>query len=909
MLPRRGIAAGAALLLGAIAFATALTLALIRLVVARPAERSQLTAAPLGPPLTRHLVFVIVDGLRHDLAVDPEAMPHFSQRMAREAHAEIWAGPVSMTSSAVLTYGSGQRGDLEQIVNNETGAAVAYDDVIGNAREAGLVTAGIGDRAWFRMFPQAWDLVHPDPDGVAIDVDYNAEIFAAAYDFAARTPRPNLLVVHFVTPDHQAHAYGTFSARYRAHLRGFDADLDRFLRSLPTDSTVIVTSDHGATDTGTHGSDTPLQRRSPIAAWGPGIVAGKAETRRLDQVDLPGTFAALLGVAPPVDGRGHVLVDWLDVDDERRAAMACADLARLARHARARLPADDDAVATSGADAACAAGSDARARIAAAASAAATLDTVLQTAHGRGPSWTWLAPLLAVGGGLLLALGALGSLATRHALRIGRAVLLLGALAGLALFAVINLERLPGYWPNAGRIGLWVAANVVLLAALLRPRSTAAWLDGRPALGAVVLPGLLLLTDTKTTQIESLVLALVLALTAMTIGIDDTRGSASLAPGRGGPSARREDAEARRMWLSPATWRVPWQRVALAVAIALPLVPVGILNNGYAPALLVNEEWGRRAASLLALLVLAAVRLDEEARARRGEATSRALAAAGIALAMASLWARNVAPAAVCLAVWMGAPLLAVLAWRARRRVLAELLVVVSYAQVARDDELPILVASYLFARIVAGALRTSAVVGTGASEGEAPRERPPRASLVLVSVTFLFTWTFLQRIGIQRGLDFMYLDWGAGAFREPGVSMLRIGAAIAYKHELARAAVLYAVLAALPTAHRVLVARGLLAVEAVRAAMVALVLYAGRDSFWTGMRAIGDAPHALASVVVAAAAVLVVESLARAGSPSATPATTAGASGAPGADAGPDAGDDGGAGASPVAAGGVQRR
>jgi hypothetical protein len=896
VLPRRGIAAGAALLLGAVAFVTALTLALIRLVVARPAQRSELTTAPLGPPLTRHLVFVIIDGLRHDLAVDPEAMPALSQRMARESHAEIWAGPVSMTSSAVLTYGSGQRGDLEQIVNNETGAAVAYDDVIGNAREAGLITAGIGDRAWFRMFPRAWDLVHPDPDGVAIDVDYNAEIFGAAYDFAGRTPRPNLLVVHFVTPDHQAHAYGTFSARYRAHLRGFDADLDAFLRSLPPDTTVIVTSDHGATDTGTHGSDTPVQRRSPLAAWGPGIVAGRAESRRLDQVDLPGTFAALLGVAPPVDGRGHVLVDWLDVDDERRAAMACANLARLRSHAQAR--ADSDAVAATGAAEACAPERDARARIASAEASAAALDAVLGRAHGPGFAWTWLAPLFAVAGGGALAAAALGSLVTRHARRFAGAALLMAALAALALFVLVNVERMPGWWPNAARIALWVTANAALLWALLRPRTATAWLDARPALGAVVLPGLLLVTDTKSTQIESLVLSLVLAGVAMTIGIDPRDGGLDAIGHRGGSlSARRDDAEARRLWLSPAAWRLPWRRVALALAIALPMVPVGILNNGFAPALLGNDTWGRRAAALLALLVLVVHRFDEERRAGRSEATGRALAFAGIALAMASLWARTRAPAPVCLGIWLGAPLLAVLAWRGRRRVLAELFLVVSYAQVARDDELPVLVASYLFARITGEALRAATTEGAPPAQGE----KPPRASLVLVAVTFLFAWTFLQRIGIQRGLDFMYLDWGAGAFREPGVSMLRIGAAIAWKHELARAAVLFAVLSALPGAHRVLVARGLLAAEAVRAAVLAVVLYAGRDSFWTGMRAIGDTPHALASVVVAAGALLVVESLARAsaGARPASATTAAGASPAPG--------KAGGATGSPeVAAGGV---
>jgi hypothetical protein len=815
----------------AVAFVTVLTLALLRFIVPRPPEPQSTSSTPLGPPLTRHLVFVIVDGLRYDIALDPAWMPALSSRMRASTHAEIWSGPVSMTSSAILTYATGQRGDLDQIVNNETGSAVSFDHLIGNAREAALVTAYTGDRAWLRMFPDAWNLSHPDPYGVAIDVDYNAEIFAAAYRFLGSSPRPNLTVVHFVTPDHQAHAYGVFSDRYRAHLRGFDADLDALLGSLPSDTTVFVTSDHGATDTGTHGADTPVQRRSPIFAYGPGVVVGRSEPARLDQIDLAATFAVLLGIAPPAQSRGHLLADWLDLPDERRADLACADLTRLRRYAAPRISAQ--ALQSSGIDGACSPERGARARVESAALAARAVGAELDRSGGPGLAHAWLVPALALLGGAALALSALGRGALERRREIGAAAALVAVLLSVSLALTWGLELLPGRWPNVGRAALYVIGNAALLWAALRPRATAAWMDARPAIAAAVLPGLLAVTPTKTTQIESLVLCAVLAFFALTVGIPGASSSLALAP---------------------SSWRLPRGRVALTAVLLALMIPVGIANQGYLPSALTGKEVPRLAMALASLTLLAVARHHEERMAGRAARGDAMLLAVGVAAAFGSLILRPRAPAPLCIALWVLMPIAAWLAWTRGRHVLGELLSLASYAQVARDDELPVLVASYLVARAVGAGLASSA-----------PAEQV-RPAVVICATTFLFAWTFLQRIGIQGGIDFVQLDWGAGAFREQGVGMWRIGTAIVYKHSFARAAVLLAVLSALHGSTRTWTARALLVTETLRLATLATTLYVCRDSFWTSLRAIGDVPHALAAVTVASAALVVVCGASRTG-------------------------------------------
>ena len=43
---------------------------------------------------------------------------------------------------------------------------------------------------------------------------------------------------------------------------------------------------------------------------------------------------------------------------------------------------------------------------------------------------------------------------------------------------------------------------------------------------------------------------------------------------------------------------------------------------------------------------------------------------------------------------------------------------------------------------------------------------------------------------GLENGIDFMQLDWGAGAFRDPDASVARIGLALVWKHASARGSV-----------------------------------------------------------------------------------------------------------------------
>ena len=277
--------------------------------------------------LSHHVLFVVVDGLRWDIARRHDMMPQFSRAMAEHPSAEVWASPISMTSSAVLAYGTGQRGSLDQVLENLRLPRTSYNSWLQNAKQAGLRLMAVGDAAWSQLYGPNLAEFRGDPAAVAIEADFNAQTFRHARQLQLLAP--DFLAVHFVTPDHQGHAYGIESARYVEHMRAFDRALFEWLGTVAPDWTIVVTSDHGAARSGTHGSDTPEQRRCPLFAMGAAIRKTAAPSRALDQVELPGLFAALLGVPNAAQSRGAAFTDWLDVSAGTRQQLACAEIERL----------------------------------------------------------------------------------------------------------------------------------------------------------------------------------------------------------------------------------------------------------------------------------------------------------------------------------------------------------------------------------------------------------------------------------------------------------------------------------------------------------------------------------------------------------------------------------------------------
>lgn len=767
--------------------------------------------AALGPPLTKRLALVLMDGIRFDVATDGQHMPRLAERLRSHASAELWAEPISMTSSAALVFGTGAHSGIDQAIRNETAQPTLFEDLFTLARKAHLRTATVGDPVWTGLFPNAWDVTRDDPHNVAIGLSDDDVAFAAAYAIQKTQPPVDVGVYHFATPDHMAHGHGVGSPTYDAYIKSFDARLAEFIDRFPPDTTLVIVGDHGATMAGIHGSDTPEQRRTVMVAQGPGIVEGPRSMPRADDVDIAPTIAALLGIPTPRHARGHPLVSWLAVGDDVRATMACANVRDLA------------ALVGSGTDPAslapaCDPQRSPQERIDGSQLLAHALDArggeQATASEGRGVTLS----LIAAGLTALLSFLLFFETAPTAPLAIGGLAFALAV--GVSVFITANVERLPGVWLTPARGALYVFFNAPLVLWVLRPVTTSRLLERASVLAPLVLPGILVLTETHSALTEAYVLSAVLVVFAFTRGVPTGTGYA-------------------RAWAN-----VTRPRMALYWPALLVVSVVCIDAGNFTPEWLSASPRLQHGMALGSIGAFAAIR-----HLRLRPPLVKTIVCT--AVAVLSLELRRSAPAAACLIGWAAVSVAAGVAIRRRDRIAAELLAFGAYAWVSRDLEVPLFLASYLVAMGFGEALGKD--LGEQ-PEGSAAARRNPRV-LVLSVVAFVFAWGFVQVAAIQLGIHFMHLDFGAGAFRDAGVSMPRIVVALVYKYAVARGFLLFGALLPLSRSMRLIALRSLVALYAVRATVLVASLEAGRNSHWTPIWVTSELPHVLLALVVVAIA------------------------------------------------------
>jgi hypothetical protein len=798
-----GAKRAAVALASACAFAAMLVVLVLHQLFAPLPSTAGAVPTPFGPPIAQHTLLVILDGLRDDVARDPARMPRLRARLDAYGDTVLLASPVSMTSAAVLLMGTGERGDLEQMVANEAHKPTNFDSVFRALHEAGATTAAIGDHVWPSLYPGAWTIDHTEATH-SLEVDEDDAILADALEVLGTPEPPRFTVLHVNTPDHKGHGHGITSGAYTNYIQHFDIKLDTFLASLSPRLSVIVTSDHGATDSGSHGSDTEVQRRSPFLAYGPGLAA-HPRAAVLDQADMAATLAALTGVRPPTHDRGHVAPEILAVDEAEAARLACVQLANVHRFARAVVGPDED---TRDADVARCPEIPLGDRFAYARALARTIDDHIGNRRADSPKG-FLPGLFAVTA-TLLAIAAVAARGQAAAV-VATVTVAVPAVVG-ALAATWGLELLPGLWPDRARIAAYVLGNLPLVALLVWPRKALRVIDRNEVWGPLVLPGALLLTEPKTTQAEAFAVLAIVSLVVLC----------------GRHRARRAPLAAALRRHGPAFLALPF--------LAVP----GVLDDSYAPRWIADRPLatGITADAFVAAFLLWRVH-------RRETAPAKALLTFGLTVGALAL--RDVGPTWAAIAGWaLGLATLGMIAIAGARgtagashlRVPFEAALLFVFALVSRNLEWPYLVAAVVLATHLAEELARD-------DEGSVP------LAPHLLLVTAAFACAYVGRVGVQQGFHFLHMDWGAGAFHDPNVGPWRIGFGIATKHVLAIFGILGAMSFALPTRMRALLWRGMVLASLARIAVIALMLHVCRHSFWTPVWVVGELPNTLIAMLV----------------------------------------------------------
>lgn len=286
-------------------------------------SRPPLPGEVLGEPLSRRVVFFLIDGLREDTSRDLQAMPFLNELRGRAAWAVMHSRPPSYSAPGYSTLLTGAWPELNDgpvfNASYEDIPLFTQDDLFSAARRAGLRTA-LSGYYWFeKLVPQqAMDSAFYTP---AEDQHADQAVMEAALPWLEQGGY-DFILIHLDQLDFAGHYEGgPEDPRWQAAARRIDDHLRQAAARLDLEQDILlIASDHGHIQRGGHGGHDLAALREPFLLLGPGITPGRYAD--IEMVDVAPTLAVLLGTNLPASSQGRVLVEML-------GGLSAADQARV----------------------------------------------------------------------------------------------------------------------------------------------------------------------------------------------------------------------------------------------------------------------------------------------------------------------------------------------------------------------------------------------------------------------------------------------------------------------------------------------------------------------------------------------------------------------------------------------------
>ena len=285
-------------------------------------DRPPAPGQPLGEPLARRVVFVLVDALREDTSLKPEVMPFLNELRQQGAWATMHSRPPSYSAPGYSVLFTGAWPDVSDgpAMNLDYDEIPTWtqDDLASAVHRTGLRVA-ISAFNWFeRLIPQA--SVSASFYTAGEDQAADREVVDAALPWLL-DGGTQLVFVHLDQVDYAGHHEGgPQDPRWDAAARRADDLLREVVATLDLDQdTLLVVSDHGQIDQGGHGGQDPIVLVELFVLVGAGVKPGHHQD--VNMVDVAPTLAALLGANIPASSQGRVLAQMLDLTPGQQATI------------------------------------------------------------------------------------------------------------------------------------------------------------------------------------------------------------------------------------------------------------------------------------------------------------------------------------------------------------------------------------------------------------------------------------------------------------------------------------------------------------------------------------------------------------------------------------------------------------
>lgn len=270
-------------------------------------------------PLTDHVLLVVLDGVPQSVFDDENLMPFTASFEQIGVKVPVHTSELTLTGACIKEMATGRNAvPLDAIRNWEVSNEIRNDPFYFAEYQGGSV-AFTGFYAWKNLYPDEFFFHDTSPDFGFEDISLADDYAMNVVNRWVNGDQHQLMVAHLGGTDHAAHIHGLESELYKKRLNDLDNQLANLFGSVPSDWTVLLTSDHGLTNYGGHALGTGAAAEEVyLFAKGPGIVTAGELDSPIEQRDISALLSSLLGLPLPTSSDAVIPLDMLDLTESKR---------------------------------------------------------------------------------------------------------------------------------------------------------------------------------------------------------------------------------------------------------------------------------------------------------------------------------------------------------------------------------------------------------------------------------------------------------------------------------------------------------------------------------------------------------------------------------------------------------------
>lgn len=261
---------------------------------------------PLAP--VRRLLLVVIDALRYDYA--KEHMSRMLNYSKCSVFYESYADPPTVTLQRLKSLVTGQLPVFIEIGKNFDSAHHVYSEsFIDHFSELGNISL-MGDDTWVSLFGAKMTRRFTAPSFDVHDIHGVDKTVFGNFKREMISSDSSLIIGHFLGVDHAGHVFGYDSEEVKSKIR----DIDEWLfasvfPNMKSSDILMVLSDHGMTDSGSHGGASTSETSSFLYSFSSGQCLTQT-VQRINQVDVCPTVSLLFGFPIPLGNVGKAITDF-----------------------------------------------------------------------------------------------------------------------------------------------------------------------------------------------------------------------------------------------------------------------------------------------------------------------------------------------------------------------------------------------------------------------------------------------------------------------------------------------------------------------------------------------------------------------------------------------------------------------